>query len=117
MEEDEHVAFLLRADASGWLTQPEFAGVIVRGEDVLFEIVRDIAEGQAHDEVRADVPAFLLASCVRSVFADTVARHIRGQTRVPLDAAVDAVIAFVRQGLAAPSRITDSGQLDNFASR
>jgi AcrR family transcriptional regulator len=117
MEDDERVAFLLRADASGWLTWPEFAAVTVGGEDVMFDIVRDVAEGQAHDDVRDDVPAFLLASCVRSVFADTVARHIRGQTRVPLDASVDAVIAFVRQGLADPARIAGAGQLDEFISR
>jgi AcrR family transcriptional regulator len=111
MQEDEHVAFLLHADASGWLTRPDLAQVAVSGEDVLFDIVRDVAEGQASGDIRADVPAFLLAGCVRSVFADTVARHLRAETRVPLTAAIDAVTAFVRQAVASPARLATEADI------
>jgi AcrR family transcriptional regulator len=105
MEEDQYVAFLMQADARGWMVRPDFAAVAVGGEDVLFDIVRDVAEGQARGDIRDDIPAFLLASCVRSVFADTVARHLRGQTRVPMAAAIDAVTGFVRQGVASSGRL------------
>jgi AcrR family transcriptional regulator len=104
IEEDDYVRFLLQADASGWMMRPDFAAIVAGGNDVLLDIVRDIAEGQARGHVRTDVPAFLLASCVRSVFADTLARDFRGEATVALHSAMDAVSAFVRQGIVSPER-------------
>lgn len=106
IETDEHVAFLLRADAFGWMIHPQLADVVTGGEDVLIDIVRDIAEGQARGDVRTDVSALLLAGCVRSIFADTVARYFRGETRLPLSDVVNAAASFAVQGVASAARIT-----------
>lgn len=103
LDTDEIVEFLMRADALGWALRDDLAHAVSAGDDLLFLLVNDIAEAQACGVARVDVPPFLLASCVRSVFADTRARHFRGQTRVPLGKAMDAAIKFAVHGVTPPS--------------
>ena len=94
------VPFLLDAESRAGASPPVEAAVS-RGEVIMREMLHDVAEGQVQGSVRADVPAFHLVSCLRSLIADTVARWVRGQLNGSLDELADSVARFAVQGVAA----------------